>query len=640
MGLKAHFLSVFLFPLCRVVKIKVYSLLFWFLLVFVNTAFAQSSLTNIKSIAAHPQWIKLLHYKQPSVLDSYISSSDFFLSDSGRQSPLSELKATISALKLPSGAKPAQHAQCRFPARLLFLQQHLGDDFNNSLHPVICSHYQKWQTDAQISSISVIFASGYISNPASMYGHLFIKLNRSQNNSELLNYSLNYGAIVPDLENPVAYILKGILGGYDAAYSDKQFYLHQHNYGEVELRDMWEYQLALTQDDINLLSAHIWELLQVRFDYYFIDENCAYHIAKLLELVLSEPIIADNSLWVIPSTVASGIASNKYLDDNLLSSVTFIPSRESTLNQYYDFLTNEQQAVASLLIKSEYDFPQADAYQSLAVKQQTQIVEVLFQYQSVIEKKFPDSKFTVENKRKLIRERLSQPMGKSLDTPLLSSKTPPHMAMPESRFSMGTLHNNEQNWFLTTGFRLNYFDDLSTNLSQTRFSNLEMLDIELISNDQKTKVLRVDLIDIDSIYTEEIDWTKRNSLAWSVRVGYEQLQNDCFDCGIYFAEGELGKSYLYDNTIVYGMVGGKTFVGKKDDLAVSAKVGLITEISQDVKLKIEVKKLRGVIHGQSYDTLLNTELNYNFASHWEVRLFAQKAESSTIGLKVHYYWGY
>ncbi|GAA6170346.1 hypothetical protein NBRC116592_00160 [Colwellia sp. KU-HH00111] len=478
-----------------------------------------------------------------------------------------------------------------------------------------------------------------------MYGHLFIKLNRDHNSttkhktSELLNASLNYGAIVPNKENPVMYVLKGIFGNYDAGYSDQQFYRHQHNYGNVELRDLWDYKLSLTQEDVDLIVAHIWELLGNKFDYYFIDENCAFHIAKLLEIVLPNPLISNNSLWVLPSDVAKGIVQASYNASMLLEKVDYIPSSESILRDYYQQLTVTQQNIAQALVALNFDFTNKN-YQQLAVQDKKIIVESLFQYINVMKQKQPDNKQLEKNKKKLIKERYQMPIGKIISVQPTQSKFPPHQGMETSKYSLGYA-SVKQNQFLTAGFRMTYFDNLSMNLAKQPFANLEMIDIELIATDDEIRISKVDLIDIDSLYIPAIPWANGSESAWSVRAGYEQVNNQCFDCGIYFAEGDIGKSTLYqDNHLLYAMLGGKIFFGSEDDINLSAKMGIISQFSDRFKLKLAVQKITDSNFSKASQTIWSGEINYQIAPDWELRFLVNKQYSTKIELKVNYFWGF
>jgi len=49
---------------------------------------------------------------------------------------------------------------------------------------------------------------------------------------------------------------------------------------------MWEYELALSPDEVEQITAHTWELLRTRYAYYFFKQNCAYRMSELLGLVI------------------------------------------------------------------------------------------------------------------------------------------------------------------------------------------------------------------------------------------------------------------------------------------------------------------------------------------------------------------
>ena len=287
-------------------------------------------------LATHLTWLKLGHYD--STGKSYVISDDFFLSKQGKYSSQSELEATIRAFNSDAAM------QCRFPARYQWLVSQ-GLSFRKK--DARCEELSNWRDSHPIHSVSLIFASGYMSNPASLYGHMLLKLNRSDDyRNKLLDYSINFGAIVPDGENGLVYIAKGLFGGYEAGFSDQLYYRHQHNYGEVELRDLWEYTLNLSKEKVTLLSNHIWELMGMKYRYYFADENCAYHIARLVELVTAEGLTQDLSPWVIPSTVFTRLEEINQERKDIVTNISFTPSRESNFHQYQKQLSENQNLIA------------------------------------------------------------------------------------------------------------------------------------------------------------------------------------------------------------------------------------------------------------------------------------------------------
>jgi hypothetical protein len=436
------------------------------------------------------------------------------------------------------------------------------------------------------------------------------------------------------------YVLRGIFGGYNASFSDQKFYKHKHNYGNVELRDMWEYKLTLTPKDVSFIIEHLWEILPAKFDYYFIDENCAYHFAKLIELVLDKPIISDNSLWVLPNSVATGLSKAVYKNKPLVAEVNFIPSRETELLNYYEQLTAKQQQIASLIIADDFSFA-IDKYQALNVEEKKIIIESLFQYVNVVAQKNNNQEAIKAGKRSLIHERLKLPVGKAIRYIKTKQNAAPHLARKPSKFSLGVANVGQSKFYGTAGFRMTYFDDLSSSVGLSDFSNLEMIDVEIITDKNKAKVLKLDLIDISSLYLPAMPWTNKIASAWSVRAGYDQLSNACIDCGIYFAEGSLGKSIRIGNSSLgYAMVGGKAFFGEENDVAIYAKLGFLTSITQTIKAKFEVQKASDIAFSKSYTTSMKFALSYEFSPNWDVRFSLENKEASFAALSLNYYWGF
>ena len=478
-----------------------------------------------------------------------------------------------------------------------------------------------------------------MSNPASMYGHLLLKINEnSKLTNDLLDYSLNYGAIVPDNENPIVYVIKGVFGGYDAAYSDKQFYRHQHNYSDIELRDMWEYELKLTQDEVDFIIAHIWELLGKKFNYYFMDENCAFHVAKLLELVLDDVIINDKSLWVLPSAVAKGLVKSQHQNQNLVNKITYIPSRESELHQVFNELNQSQQLIAHKLIQQQFDFSLTE-YQQLSESNKKQVIEALILYLEVYKQSDGEDFAINKAKTRIIRARLSLSIGRSHHLATQKKIAPPHQGMNVSKISLGYTDIAQQN-YINSGFRMTYFDKLSSSVARNEFTNLEMLDIELLSNKTSSKIYKVDLVDIQSLYKEAIPGFKHSNSAWGVRVGYKQLYNNCLDCGIYFAEGDWGKSAKMNDHLVYALIGGTILTGVEKDIFISAKLGFIAKINNRLNVNIEIKQITPLGATIIKKSQLTIEFNYQLAKNLEMRLFAEQQKASLIGVKMNYFWGF
>ena len=58
-----------------------------------------------------------------------------------------------------------------------------------------CQNFNDWTFSNSVQSISMIYASGFLGNPATFYGHTLLKLNsrRTTNQTKLMDQSINYG---------------------------------------------------------------------------------------------------------------------------------------------------------------------------------------------------------------------------------------------------------------------------------------------------------------------------------------------------------------------------------------------------------------------------------------------------------------
>ena len=147
--------------------------------------------------------------------------------------------------------------------------------------------------------------------------------------AEFLNNTTNYGAIIPENENPPLYIVKGLFGGYDATYTDQQFYRFNHNYVESDMRDIWQYEFNLSIKERQFLAAHTWELLGQKFTYYFFRDNCAYRIGRLLELVVDAPLVSTRTPWAMPLQT---VQKSTTQPDLIKQSPTFHQKKNDSIN--------------------------------------------------------------------------------------------------------------------------------------------------------------------------------------------------------------------------------------------------------------------------------------------------------------------
>lgn len=311
---------------------------------------------RLAPLAAHPTWRRLLHWDDTQG-QSEVTSPGFFLATNGRHDALAELHATLEAGRsdLSATPLPPNHPRCRWPARYLWLMRQGLLPMSPAV-PTQCHNLRNWVHWDELVGVSVLLVSGYLGNPASTFGHALLRLDthRGQAHAGRLDVSVNFGAVVPEHESLPSYIAKGIAGGYTAHFSDKPFYADDLVYAHTEFRDMWNYRLALNEDQRTLLVLHLWEMLGQSFDYYFLNRNCALRLAELIELATDRPVVGGHTFWYAPVELFQALHSADSQGPALLDGPPqFRPSAERVLAQRFAELNPTAQALARGLAQDD-----------------------------------------------------------------------------------------------------------------------------------------------------------------------------------------------------------------------------------------------------------------------------------------------
>ena len=280
-------------------------------------------------------WLRLMHYR-PTVTGGFTSEADggnFFLHERGKYDPRLELHANLEGFlkpKLPDGSD----LRCIFPLRYKWLRGQLG---NPKIYPEVkCPGVKQYLDSVSADSVSLVFASYFLSSPASMFGHTLIKLNsKKRGGMELLDWIINFGAHT-GRSSGVIDIWKGLTGGYPGRIATVPYHIKVREYNDVESRDIWEYQLNLTPDEIENMLLHTVELEQTHFDYYYFDENCSYHLLSLIEIARPRARLTEAfKAWVIPGETIRALMKRT----DLVSRIHYRPSLHSEIRAELKALT-------------------------------------------------------------------------------------------------------------------------------------------------------------------------------------------------------------------------------------------------------------------------------------------------------------
>jgi hypothetical protein len=134
------------------------------------------------------------------------------------------------------------------------------------------------------------------------------------------------------------------------------YYLQVRKYNDFESRDLWLYDLALTPDELAMVVAHIWELGSTWFDYFYMTENCSYHILGAIEAGAPRlDLLAKTRLPVAPADTV------KIVEDvpGLVTHVSFRPAiRAQVAARVRDLSGDERDLTAQLATDPATPWPE------------------------------------------------------------------------------------------------------------------------------------------------------------------------------------------------------------------------------------------------------------------------------------------
>lgn len=511
-------------------------------------------------LADQPIWRNLL-YVEGVGHESAVVSPDYFLAKNGRYDPQAELMATIDAFYKAEVVHDRSDPRCIFPARYFWLSKFIDIPVRN-LREETCMTPERWRAFDHIKSISLMMVSGYWGNPASTFGHAFLRMNVKtvEDPHDLFDLTINYGAVTPDHENPFVYAMKGLFGGYAGVFSDQYFYTQDLTYTRTEFRDIWDFQLNLTEDERTLLIYHVWEITGKKFKYYFLTQNCAYRLAALIDLPISDDVISRLRPWYIPEELFIRLKSIdeariKKTGKPLIESVNYIPSTKRSLFYEIKRLSINEIRVFNKIVY--YNFVGMPSYlNQLETGSQIKVLNALLAYQKyrIIADGKKVTEQTQQIKDQILLARLQLPARKepSLNIPKLD---PPSDGSPPTALRLAVGMGREGDAYLRTSFSPFKKEFIGQNsLEGDEFAIADM-HIGFLHEQHKVFVDQFDLIRIINLETMPVDVIQDGKISWEMRIGVDRVEKDNRDYHDVLASAGVGKAYQLNNYfIVYAML--------------------------------------------------------------------------------------
>jgi hypothetical protein len=523
-------------------------------------------------LADDPQWLKLGLW-QKSLLggrESLAQGPDFFVSKDGARDPAAELAGTLRALYGLVPLTPDQQkrniipAQCRFPARALWLAGKLRFDLTG-VPQADCERLADYLRRLAPQSVSLIFSSYYMNNPASAFGHTFLRIHRNdlqvaEENRELLDTAIDYSAD-PDTTNPIFYAAKGLFGLFKGEFHRFPYYYKVREYNDYESRDLWEYELSLTPEQLFMLCAHIFELGSAWFPYYYTRENCSYLILAALETAAPELHLLGEIKWpVIPSDTVKALFANP----GFVREVRYRPSAMTQLRARIAGMSRAQlRAVERLAANPETPLDAFAPETQIRIFDATaDLIEVRYAKQLVVQ---PDGEGGKLKQRVL--ERRAQfllPSAELRIPPPLDKR--PEVGHGSGRVDVAGGASSDGGGYAALGFRLTLHDLGDPPAGYPELSQIQFLPGQLRFYPQGTSLQleQFDFLDAISLHgMSALD----TSLSWRGRLGARRLRDGGCDC--LTGGGEVGT--------------GATFAGFSDRLAVFVMANVQTDFAPSLQ---------------------------------------------------------
>lgn len=564
---------------------------------------------SIDEIANSKTWNQLLYYKNNQ---SEIKDKTFFLSKDGNTNKINELIETINQY---DGDKEINDESniCKYPARYLFLSKYVKFDNYKEINEK-CIKLNKWKPIKDTKDISVMLVSGYLSNPASTFGHSFIKLNNIEDN-DLFSSSISFGALVPENENMLKYIIKGLSGQYESGYSDKYFYTQDLTYSNTEFRDMWEYKLKLSEYDKKIILLHLWEVITKKFDYYFLSKNCGYRVSQLLNLVSKENIVNGNENYYLPVETF-----NKIKELNMINNVIFIPSNKKVLNAYYEKLDLKEKEIIQNVLLNGFN---KNLLNELNENSKIHILDFLMLYYKQMKIINKDFENLDKYKKETLIERFKYKVSdkKEININILDDPT-----KTSKKNKLDISYDNKDN--IRLSFSPYYHNFL--NISNLESDELDFLNLETEISKDTLNVKSFDLIKLNKINLEKDNLFNEFNYSWKVNIGYKNLKEK----DLYFSTYGIGDGFKINNLTIYSMID-FSLINQNDYIRIRPNININYEINKFNKLSFELGYNKDVFSSNEFKDC-KIEYQYNINTNYAINFSYSKFEENEFLIKFKY----
>ena len=543
------------------------------------------SLANKKKLYEEKYWYTLIHYKKGVYgVESLIDDPGFFLSKDGKYNPQSELEKTIESFFMTDDDV---HPLCRFIARYSWLKKRLNID-ESKLPVKACKKFNLLIDKIKPKSATLIFPTSSMNKPASMFGHTLLII-ETENKSRILSHAVNYAALTDETFG-LFFAFKGIFGLYKGYFSVLPYYAKVKEYNDFNQRDIWEYRLNFTEEEVTRMIMHIVELENVYSDYYFFNENCSYNLLFLFDIARPSLNLTDNlGLWVIPGDTVRDVNNS-----GIVTEVHYRPSIATKVKYFSGLLTEKNQDLVLSIVNRKIE-PDAVLNQNINFEEKILICDVVVDYLQFI---YSKKKVTKKDYVALflnvlnIRSKLGNPDENQFKIPVPEY---PEKSHKSSRLSIGVGVRGDD-YFHEFKYRTSYHDLLDPDDGYVKGLQIQFLNagFRYYPFDEKIQLNDLDFIDIVSLSVRDKFF---KPVSWKIIGGFTWKQ-------IYDEDGQLifqinpGGGFTYQNRffgIYYAMMETDVNIGKYSEnnyaAGIGGSVGLLKNITSDWKFHLYARDI-------------------------------------------------
>lgn len=492
---------------------------------------------------------------------------------------------------------------CDYPARYAYLREQYPERVPDAPS---CPALSDWLTGIDAEQATLIFASDYLNNPSSMFGHTLLRIDAKSHSDDvrLLSYAINYSAQT-NTTNGLEFAWKGLTGGYPGAFSLLPYYEKVKEYNDWESRDLWEYELALTSAEVHRLLLTYWEWQEQPRPYYFLSSNCSYELLGLLEMARPGlDLQSQFPAYAIPSDTLRTVLAQ----DGMLKRVTY----RAASGTQRDLQLKENTAAANSAAAWLMAQPQR-ALPTLSTDEQAQALDLAYDelYDRHVQRQAsadaPQRLRQLLVRRAALDSRITRPQP-------AQPKIDPSQGHDTARWGLGWGYDDRH--YAVVHYRPAYHDWLDNSDGYRRGAAIDFLSGSVRFDDHTLKINHFTVVGIDSLAPIN---ALRTPKSWAIRFGAEQILTDQRDDDrrhtSVVLDGSTGVTVALGDTLCFGQGYSSVHGGRawQDgwQLSAGARLGCIGSISTlPLRWRIESKpQFAWPDQRMRYDTSIGAQMD-------------------------------